>query len=67
MDFFFLVDILINFNLCYYDDERKRYVQSRVQVAIRCAPARVVRAAARAHARVARVAATYAPISCLTW
>jgi hypothetical protein len=39
VDFFFLVDIVINFNLCYYDDVRKRYVQSRLQVAIRCAGA----------------------------
>ena len=52
VDFFFLLDIFINFNLCYYDDSRKRYVQSRSQVALRCAAARVARAADDAYARV---------------
>ena len=37
VDFCFLIDIIVNFNLCYYDDTRKRYVQSRPQVALRCA------------------------------
>ena len=53
VDFFFLLDIFINFNLCYYDDARKRYVQSRSHVAARCAPARGPGAAYGAHGAVA--------------
>jgi hypothetical protein len=37
VDFAFLVDICVNFNLCFYDEVLKRYHQSRRVVSIRCA------------------------------
>ena len=36
VDLCFLVDVFINFNLCYYDDDLKRYVQSRMLITRRC-------------------------------